>query len=191
MEQKVYDATAIIAALVSGEVLAGISRISLYDVGSDTNSFDIEGDALGDSLSMSQDDPEVTPIPAENGATLKELSTPAPYKVSISLARWKDEYLNFFNIVRFKQGTKAGVGFTNVGHSMEKRMVIEFQGSDTILEYPKISFVAKQTGETLRTATYKMELTGTAMPDDVAITDENGKETHSVAYFTGVAKVEG
>lgn len=168
----ITETTDIMKSLLDGEVLSGIQSIELYDLDDTdgTTKKEIAGDTLIDTFSLTQDDSDITEIKNEKNQLLKEIENKMPYKATLSLARWKDAYFDYFNIKRVTRGAtdkkETGIGFVNLPLSISKRMIVRFAGTPVYIELPEVTLRSKASAETLRTSTFNAILNFTAKEDE-------------------------
>lgn len=162
----------IMKSLIQGQVLTGIEAIELYDLDDvdGASKVEIATDTLIDTFSLTQDDSEITEFKNELGAILHENETKMPYKATLSLANWKDEHLDYFNIKRVMRGSgsnkEVGVKFINRPKHVAKRMVLRMSSSNIYFEFPEMAIRSKATGEALRNTTFNAILNFTAKEDE-------------------------
>ncbi len=172
----ITSTTELMAYLTGGGVLSGIQSIEFYDIDDTTGAskVEVQGDTLADTFSLTQDDPEINEIKAEDNSIIDEVVNMQAYKGTLTLAKWNDNILDFFNIKRVARTQngkdEVGAAFVNMPLNIWRKLIVRFTDEPVYLELPKVKLRSKVQGENLRTQTLNAIVSFTAYDVDAADT---------------------
>lgn len=170
----ITSSSELMAYLTAGGVLSGIESIEFYDVDDTDGStkVSVEGDTLADTFTLTQDDSEITEIKSEKNSIIDEIENKMPYKGALTLARWNDEILDFFNVQRVQRGAtgkeEVGAAFVNMPLNIWRKLIVRFTDEPVYIELPKVKLRSKISAENLRTSTLNAMVTFTAYDVEAA-----------------------